>query len=71
MAGIVTVIGKNVTKFYLGDIAGIGCLVNSCMKCDSCNNGEEHHCATTGMVGTYGSPEKSSPTGITQSGYAN
>ena len=71
IAGIVTAIGKNVTKFKVGDKAGIGCMVNSCMKCDSCKNGEEHHCETTGMVGTYGSPEKSSPTGITQGGYAN
>lgn len=71
IAGIVTAIGKNVTKFKVGDKAGVGCMVNSCMKCDSCKNGEEHHCKTTGMVGTYGSPEKSSPTGITQGGYSN
>ncbi|RZK40030.1 MAG: NAD(P)-dependent alcohol dehydrogenase [Pedobacter sp.] len=71
IAGIVTAIGKNVTKFKIGDKAGVGCMVNSCMKCESCKNGEEHHCETTGMVGTYGSPEKSSPTGITQGGYAN
>jgi uncharacterized zinc-type alcohol dehydrogenase-like protein len=70
IAGIVTAIGKNVTKFKLGDQAGIGCMVDSCMKCESCKNGEEHHCET-GMTGTYGSPEKSSPTGITQGGYAN
>jgi alcohol dehydrogenase (NADP+)/uncharacterized zinc-type alcohol dehydrogenase-like protein len=40
------------------------------MQCDTCKNGEEQHCETTGMVGTYGAPEKSSPTGITQGGYA-
>ncbi|SDM25846.1 NAD(P)-dependent alcohol dehydrogenase [Pedobacter antarcticus] len=71
IAGIVTAVGKNVTKFKLGDKAGVGCMVNSCMECESCKNGEEHHCETTGMVGTYGSPEKSSPSGITQGGYAN
>jgi len=71
IAGIVTAIGKNVTKFKVGDQAGVGCMVNSCMQCESCKNGEEHHCETTGMVGTYGTPEKSSPTGITQGGYAN
>lgn len=71
IAGIVAAIGKNVTKFKVGDKAGVGCMVNSCMKCDSCKNGEEHHCETTGMTGTYGTPEKSSPTGITQGGYSN
>ena len=71
IAGIVAAVGKNVTKFKVGDKAGVGCMVNSCMKCDSCKNGEEHHCETTGMTGTYGSPEKTSPTGITQGGYSN
>lgn len=70
IAGIVTAVGKNVTKFKVGDQAGVGCMVNSCMKCDSCKSGEEQHCEI-GMVGTYGTPEKSSPTGITQGGYAN
>ena len=71
IAGIVSAVGQNVTKFKIGDKAGVGCMVNSCMKCESCKNGEEQHCETTGMVGTYGTPEKSSPTGITQGGYAN
>jgi len=71
IAGIVTAVGKNVIKFKIGDRAGVGCMVNSCMKCESCKNGEEHHCETTGMVGTYGAPEKSSPSGITQGGYSN
>jgi alcohol dehydrogenase (NADP+)/uncharacterized zinc-type alcohol dehydrogenase-like protein len=71
IAGIVTAVGKNVTKFKVGDKAGVGCMVNSCMQCNSCKNGEEHHCETTGMTGTYGIPEKSSPTGITQGGYSN
>lgn len=70
IAGIVSAIGKNVTMFKIGDKAGVGCMVNSCMHCESCKNGEEQHCETTGMVGTYGAPEKSSPTGITQGGYA-
>lgn len=66
-----TAIGKNVTKFKVGDKAGVGCMVDSCMKCDSCKNGEEHHCETTGMLGTYGAPDKTAPTGITQGGYSN
>ncbi|TRW23677.1 NAD(P)-dependent alcohol dehydrogenase [Flavobacterium zepuense] len=71
IAGIVAAVGKNVTKFKVGDKAGVGCMVDSCMQCNSCKNGEEHHCETTGMVGTYGTPDKTSPTGITQGGYSN
>jgi uncharacterized zinc-type alcohol dehydrogenase-like protein len=70
IAGIVAAVGKNVTKFKVGDKAGVGCMVNSCMECDSCKSGQEQHCETTGMVGTYGTPQKASPTGITQGGYA-
>ena len=72
IAGIVTAVGKNVTKFKVGDKAGVGCMVDSCMHCDSCKNGEEHHCETPGgRVLTYGAPDKTSPTGITQGGYSN
>lgn len=69
IAGIVTAIGKNVTKFKVGDKAGVGCMVDSCMECDPCKHGEEHHCEK-GMLGTYGNPDKTSPTGITQGGYS-
>lgn len=71
IAGLVAAVGKKVTKFKVGDKAGVGCMVNSCMECTSCKNGEEHHCETTGMVGTYGAPDITSPSGITQGGYSN
>jgi uncharacterized zinc-type alcohol dehydrogenase-like protein len=71
IAGIVAAVGKNVTKLKVGDQAGVGCMVDSCMECESCKRGEEHHCETTGMVGTYGVPDKSAPSGITQGGYSN
>ena len=71
IAGIVAAVGKKVNKFKVGDKAGVGCMVDSCMQCSSCKNGEEHHCETTGMVGTYGAPDKTSPSGITQGGYSN
>jgi alcohol dehydrogenase (NADP+)/uncharacterized zinc-type alcohol dehydrogenase-like protein len=71
IAGIVSAVGKNVTKFNVGDKAGVGCMVDSCLKCESCKRGEEHHCDNNATVFTYGSPDKTSPSGITQGGYAN
>jgi len=71
IAGVVAAVGKNVTKFKVGDHAGVGCMVDSCGTCESCKHGEEQHCDNGASVFTYGYPEKSSPTGITQGGYAN
>jgi alcohol dehydrogenase (NADP+) len=71
IAGVVSAVGKNVTKFKVGDHAGVGCMVDSCGTCESCKHGEEQHCDNGATLFTYGYPEKSSPTGITQGGYAN
>ncbi|MBL0744469.1 NAD(P)-dependent alcohol dehydrogenase [Chryseolinea lacunae] len=71
IAGIVTAIGKNVTKFKVGDKAGVGCMVDSCMQCESCKHGEEQFCDNGATVFTYGAADKTSPTGITQGGYSN
>ena len=70
IAGIVAAVGKNVTKFKVGDQAGVGCMVDSCGTCTSCQQGEEQYCDNHATLFTYGNPEKSSPTGITQGGYA-
>ncbi|MFT3920327.1 NAD(P)-dependent alcohol dehydrogenase [Cloacibacterium sp.] len=70
IAGRVTKIGKNVTKFKVGDYAGIGCIVNSCGECDPCKNGEEQFCEKR-MVGTYASKDQYHNNEITQGGYAN
>ncbi|PHN05743.1 Zn-dependent alcohol dehydrogenase [Flavilitoribacter nigricans DSM 23189 = NBRC 102662] len=70
IVGIVAAVGKNVTKFKVGDRAGVGCMVDSCMECDSCTHGEEHFCERGETLFTYGYPDKRSPTGITQGGYA-
>jgi len=68
IVGVVTAVGKNVTKFKVGDRAGVGCMVNSNPECESFKKGEEQYCPET--VFTYGYPEKSSPTGISQGGYS-
>jgi uncharacterized zinc-type alcohol dehydrogenase-like protein len=43
-------------------------MVDSCLECESCKDEEEQYCPKT--VFTYGYPEKSSPTGISQGGYS-
>ena len=68
IVGIVAAVGKNVTKFKVGDRAGVGCMVDSCLKCESCKDDEEQYCPET--VFTYGYKQESSPTGISQGGYS-
>lgn len=70
IVGIVSAVGKSVTKFKVGDRAGVGCMVDSCMECNSCKAGEEQYCDNGKTLYTYGNPDKKSPTGITQGGYA-
>lgn len=54
IAGIVTAVGTEVTKFAVGDRVGVGCFVDSCGKCEYCLMGEEQYC-TKGVVSTYNS----------------
>ena len=52
IAGIVTAIGSDVTKYKVGDRVGVGCFVDSCRECSSCRAGVEQYCKR-GMIGTY------------------
>src|SRR5690349_10067445 len=53
IAGIVTEVGSEVTKYKVGDRVGVGCFVDSCRECDNCKAGLEQYCTGSGMVGTY------------------
>ena len=52
-------VGSKVTKFAVGDHVGVGCMVDSCLRCKACKRGEEQLC-TAGNVGTYGAKDKHS-----------
>ncbi|HZA09710.1 NAD(P)-dependent alcohol dehydrogenase [Mycobacterium sp.] len=52
IAGVVTEVGPDVTKYKVGDRVGVGCFVDSCRECSSCRAGLEQYCKR-GMTGTY------------------
>ena len=55
IVGRVSAVGANVTKFKLGDTAGVGCMVDSCQHCASCADDLEQFCEN-GFTGTYNGP---------------
>ena len=57
IVGRVVKVGRDVTRFKEGDLAAVGCMVDSCRTCASCQRGLEQYCGQ-GMVLTYGSPDK-------------
>ncbi|HEY4650308.1 MAG TPA: alcohol dehydrogenase catalytic domain-containing protein, partial [Pontibacter sp.] len=69
IVGVVTKVGKKVTKFKEGDLAGVGCFVDSCRECHSCKEGLEQYCEVQN-VGTYSSYERDGKT-ITYGGYSS
>jgi len=66
--GKIVSVGEHVSKFKVGDIVGVGCIVDSCRTCPSCQENLEQYCEN-GMTGTYNSPDKNSG-GHTYGGYS-
>jgi uncharacterized zinc-type alcohol dehydrogenase-like protein len=68
IVGTVTAVGNDVHGFEVGDTVGVGCMVDSCGRCDSCKAGEENYCEN-GFTGTYNGPEQDGG-GNTYGGYS-
>ena len=68
IVGRVTAVGSEVKRFKPGDLAAVGCLVDSCRTCPNCQAGLEQYC-DVGFTGTYNSPDKFLG-GMTYGGYS-
>ncbi|QFQ30970.2 alcohol dehydrogenase catalytic domain-containing protein [Janibacter melonis] len=67
IVGIVREVGSDVSTHAVGDRVGVGCMVNSCGRCENCTNGDEQYCVE-GNVATYGATDRDGT--ITQGGYS-
>jgi uncharacterized zinc-type alcohol dehydrogenase-like protein len=69
IVGRVVKVGREVKKLKEGDIAAVGCMVDSCRKCASCLAGEEQYCENF-MTLTYNGEDKILG-GVTYGGYSD
>ncbi|ADJ65955.1 NAD(P)-dependent alcohol dehydrogenase [Herbaspirillum seropedicae] len=67
IVGRVAAVGAHVSKFKVGDVVGVGCIVDSCQSCPDCDEGLENYCDN--MVGTYNGKTDDAP-GWTMGGYS-
>src|SRR5271154_4843024 len=68
IVGKVIAVGEHVKKFKIGDIAGVGVMIDSCRVCKNCQNDLEQYCVE-GMTGTYNTYERDGKT-LAQGGYS-
>jgi uncharacterized zinc-type alcohol dehydrogenase-like protein len=68
IVGRVRRVGSAVQRFAAGDLAAVGCMVDSCGTCPECHDGLEQYCQR-GAILTYNSPDKHSG-GVTYGGYS-
>ena len=67
IVGTISRVGAMVTRFHLGETAGVGCFVDSCRTCPACREGSEQYCEA-GMLLTYSGRDKDGQ--VTQGGYS-
>ena len=68
IVGRVVNVGSDVSRFRVGDHVAVGCMVDSCKRCDQCERGDEQYCRK-GFVGTYGGRDLHTEE-FTQGGYS-
>ena len=71
ISGRVVAVGPKVSKFKIGDFAGVGCMVNSCGVCESCRKNYEQFCDNGKTVYTYDSHDCFHDNEPTYGGYSN
>lgn len=74
-SGVVVEVGSKVTKFKVGDNVGNGVISDSCLKCSSCDDGEEQYCRGGKHVATYNDKKRythigGNPDAMTYGGYS-
>ncbi|HHI2777953.1 TPA: NAD(P)-dependent alcohol dehydrogenase [Klebsiella pneumoniae] len=67
IVGRVTAVGNAVSRYAVGDLVGVGCMVDSCQQCEECAEGLENY--YDHMVLTYNGPTQDAP-GHTLGGYS-
>lgn len=70
IVGKVTRVGPDVKTFKPGDVAAVGCMVDSCHACPSCREGLEQYCDAGKTVFTYNSPDPHGTAPATYGGYS-
>ena len=69
--GRVLEVGSNVTRHKVGDLVGVGVIVNSCGVCENCLDGDDHFCqGPGGPLLTFGEADPYTPGAFTQGGYS-
>jgi alcohol dehydrogenase (NADP+) len=69
IVGRVSWVGSDVSRFKVGDLAGVGCYIDSCRTCEPCTHDKQHMCVE-GMTGSFGGVERDGKT-PTYGGFSN